>query len=59
MERTLDAISAAMATGKVRAYGVMTFHPTGPGGDVSLASAMTLLVEGLKEFKDVGLRSRG
>ena len=47
LERTLAAIRAAMATGKVRAYGVVSVNPSGPDGATSLASGMELLTEGV------------
>ena len=51
LERTLAAIRAAMATGKVRAYGVVAVDPTGPGGPTSLASGMALLREGVAAWR--------
>jgi len=50
VERTAQAVRAAMATGKVRAYGVVSFDPTGPGGEISLRSAMTLIQEGVSDW---------
>jgi arginase len=47
LERTLAAIRAAMATGMVRAYGVVSVNPSGPDGATSLASGMALLTEGV------------
>jgi arginase len=47
LERTLAAIRAAFATGKVRAYAVVSVNPDGPDGPTSLASGMAMLTEAL------------
>ena len=51
LDRTLAAIRATMATGKVRAYGVVSVNPTGPDGPTSLASGMALLREGVAAWR--------
>ena len=51
LERTSAAIAEAMATGKVRAFGVVSFDPTGAGGETSRDSAMTLILEGTAAWK--------
>lgn len=43
IETTQDAIDQVMATGKVRAFGLVSVNPTGPDGAVSLASGRALL----------------
>jgi arginase len=47
LERTLAAIGAAMATGKVRAYAVVSVNPDGPAGATSLDSGLAMLTEGV------------
>jgi arginase len=47
LDRTLAAIRAALATGKVRAYAVVSVNPDGPDGATSLASGMAMLTEAL------------
>ena len=47
LDRTLAAICAAFATGKVRAYAVVSVNPDGPDGATSLASGMAMLTEAL------------
>jgi arginase len=51
LERTLAAIAAAMGTGKVRAYGVVSVNPNGEGGETSLKSGMALLERGIGAWK--------
>jgi arginase len=43
-------IDAAMATGKVAAFAVVSINPQGPGGAVSLASGMELLRTGISAW---------
>lgn len=47
LETTLDGIRTVMATGKVRAYGLVSVDPTGPDGPTSLNSGLALLKEGV------------
>jgi arginase len=47
LDQATAAIRAAMRTGKVRAYGVVSFDPTGPGGETSLNSARMLILGGI------------
>lgn len=51
LARTLAAIEAAMATGKVRAYAVVSVNPNGEGGDTSLTSGMALLERGIAAWR--------
>jgi arginase len=44
---TNAAIAAVVATGKVRAYGVVSINPDGPEGEISLASGSELIRQGL------------
>jgi arginase family enzyme len=48
VETVSAAIRAAMATGKVRAYGVVSVNPEEPGGATSLASTSAMIVEGVR-----------
>jgi arginase len=50
IEETLQAIQTVLDTGKVRAVGLVSIYPAGEGGDVSLASAATLLGETLARW---------
>jgi arginase len=43
-------LSAAFATGKVRAFGVVSVNPTGPDGPISLASGSALLTHGVRAW---------
>jgi hypothetical protein len=43
-------LSAAFATGKVRAFGVVSVNPTGPDGPTSLASGSALLTHGVRAW---------
>lgn len=49
--QTLDAIGTVLATGKVAALGLLSVNPEGPGGDVSLASALALLRGSLRRWE--------
>lgn len=51
LERTLAAIAAAMGTGKVRAYAVVSVNPNGEGGETSLKSGLALLERGIASWR--------
>lgn len=57
LETTNAAIAAVFATGKVRAYGVVSINPDGPEGEISLASGSELIRQGLAAWaaKDTGV----
>lgn len=48
LEPVLTALEAAFATGKVRAFGVVSVNPDGPGGAISLASGRRLITGGME-----------
>ncbi len=57
LETTNAAIAAVFATGKVRAYGVVSMNPNGPEGEISMASGSELIRQGLAAWaaKDTGV----
>ena len=59
LARTLTAIRTTMATGKVRAFGVVSVNPTGPEGKTSLASGLALLREGVAAWAAPGTGGAG
>jgi arginase len=46
------AIDAVVATGKVRAFGVVSINPNGPEGEISLASGSEMIRHGLAVWAD-------
>ena len=53
LDRTLAAIRAAMATGKVRAYGVVSVNPTGPDGPLAMETGTRMLLGGLADWNEL------
>lgn len=44
----VSVLQKAMATGKARAFGVVSVNPDGPDGETSLASTREMIVEGVR-----------
>lgn len=49
---TNAALAAVMATGLVRAFGVVSVNPTGPEGAISLRSGIAMISEGLAAWSN-------
>jgi arginase len=45
-------LRVAFATGKVRAFGVVSVNPTGPEGDISLRTGMDMIVGGVSAWSE-------
>jgi arginase len=56
LEATTAALRRAMATGRVRAFGVVSVDPTGPDGPTSLRSGLALLRAGVAAWADANAR---
>jgi arginase len=50
VDATTQVIERAMATGKIRAFGVVSINPTGEGGEISLRSGLDLVRNGVKAW---------
>jgi arginase family enzyme len=50
VQQTLAIVGAAMQSGKVVAFGVVSINPEEPGGRVSLRSGMELIVGGVSRW---------
>jgi arginase len=48
LEAVSAALRAAMATGKVRAYGVVSVNPDGSEGAISLESTRQMILDGIR-----------
>jgi arginase len=53
---TNAALARVMATGSVRAFGVVSVNPTGPDGPTSLRSGMAMLRAGLAAWSEAEAR---
>jgi arginase len=52
LRAVLSVLRVAFATGKVRAYGVVSVNPTGPEGDISLQTGLELILGGLSLWSE-------
>ncbi|CAN5554387.1 arginase [soil metagenome] len=50
VQQVLSIVEAAMESGKVAAFGVVSINPDEPGGDISLESGMELIAGGVSRW---------
>ena len=55
LQPVLASLRIAFATGKVRAFGVVSVNPTGANGAVSLDSGMRMILGGLADWNELHL----
>jgi len=56
VQQTMAIVEAAMQSGKVAAFGVVSINPEEPGGAISLRSGMELIVGGVSQWAAQGGR---
>jgi arginase family enzyme len=53
LKPVLAALRIAFATGKVRAFGVVSVNPTGPDGPLSLEMGTRMILGGLADWNEL------